>query len=78
MDQMPTWISDLMSTYVLPYWPWVVGAILGLLILRYALRRVINRAVGLIAGALIFGGSAATGGSTWLSDRGLNLPNFGF
>lgn len=64
------------STYVLPYWPWIVGAVIGVLVLRYALRRVINRAVGILAGALLFGGSAAAGGSTWLSDRGLNLPNF--
>lgn len=75
---LPAWITDLLSTYVLPYWPWIVGAVIGLIVLRYALRKVINRAVGIIAGVLIFGGSATTGGSTWLSDRGLDLPNFNF
>lgn len=76
--ELPAWLSELLATYVVPYWPWIVGAVLGLVLLRYALRKMINRAVGLVAGVLLFGGSFTAGGSTWLSDRGLGLPNFSF
>lgn len=76
MDQLPTWISELFSTYVLPYWPWIIAAIIGVLIIRFALRRIINRVIGLIIGWFLIGGTATTGVSTWLSDRGASLPSF--
>lgn len=76
--ELPVWLSELLATYVVPYWPWIVGAILGLVLLRYALRKMINRAVGLAAGVLLFGGSFTAGGATWLSDRGLGLPDLSF
>lgn len=75
---MPTWLTDVLETYILPYWPWIVAAIVGVVLIRYALRRVISKGIGMVMGAVVLGGSATTGASTWLSDRGLTLPNFSF
>lgn len=76
MESLPGWLGDLLDTYVLPYWGWILAAILGVIVLRMVVRRVIGRVVGLIVAAVLLGGGVTTGASTWLSDRGWNLPSF--
>lgn len=63
------------DTYVLPYWPWILGAVIGFMVIRYALRRVINRVVGVIVGAVILGGATTTGGVNWIGDRGWDISS---
>lgn len=76
MEAVPM-LEGLLGDYVLPYWPWILGAIAALLVIRWAMRRVVSQLIGWVA-AVVLAGVLSTGGTTWLSDRGLEVPHFGF
>lgn len=62
-------IPGLFSVYVLPYWPWILAAIAGAMVLR----AIIGRAAGLISIVVtiaVFSGVGVSGLLTWISDRG--------
>lgn len=72
IDRGLSWAGGLFSEYVLPYWPWILGIVLGAMVLRFVMRRILSKVWALV-GAALLGGSTFGGLGTWLSDRGAGL-----
>lgn len=64
--------GSLFAEYVLPYWPWILGIVLGAMVIRFVMRRILSK-VWALAGAALLGGGTIGGLGTWVSDRGANL-----
>lgn len=72
LERALTWVGGLFTEYVLPYWPWILGIIVGAMVIRFVMRRILSK-VWALAGAVLLGGSTFGGLGTWLSDRGADL-----
>ena len=61
--------AALLADYVVPYWPWILLGLIGLIVLRSFIRRAMGLIWILVAlGA--FSGVGLTGVMTWAGDRG--------
>lgn len=61
--------ETLLADYVMPYWPWILIGLVGLIVLRSIIRRAMGLIWILVAlGA--FSGVGLTGVMTWFADRG--------
>lgn len=62
------WLKQAAETYVLPYWGWIVVAVLGLFAARWAWRKLRSKIAAMLFAGL--GGGAALGGAVdWVSSR---------
>lgn len=73
MPEIPTWLSESFTTYIQPYFWWIIIGIVGLMVARWVWRFLMRKVMAVVIAA--FGGGALAGGALNFSTD--HLPGSG-